>query len=204
MLASQKELDRLAARIRLAHRRRGARWDGGRSTSRVWTAAAMTLWQAHLDDNQIPLDPELFVASQPIRPGVVDPWLDLVGDDAKTAYVRRVRQIIRMLRSELKRELQFAGRQLKKGRSLSDLLRKPNPRLSALGRYILARRADRDDLAEKLKDAALAQHRVCPLYRFASLAFVSADQYPVDSAPAKTKTPIAPHASQVAALASLN
>lgn len=204
MLASQKELDRLATRIQLAYRRRGARWDGVRSTSRVWMAAATTLWQVCLDDAEIPLDPELFVASQPMSSGVADPWLDLVGEDAKAAYARRVRQIIRMLRAELKRELQFADRLLKKGRPLGDLLLESNPRLSALGRYIMARRADRSDLAKKLESDALAQHRVCPLYRFASLAFVSADQYPVDPAPAKTETPATPHASPVTLLASLN
>lgn len=204
MLASQKELDRLATRIQLAHRRRGARWDDGRSTSRVWTAAAMTLWQAHLDNAEVPLDPELFVASQPMSHGGSDPWLDLVGDGAKAAYARRVRQIIHMLRAELKRELQFADRQLKKGRSLGEMLVEPNPRLSALGRYILARRADRGDLAKKLEGAALAQHRVCPLYRFASLAFLSADEYPVDASPEKTEASAAPVFSPPTPSASLN
>ena len=192
MLASQKELDRLATRIQLAYRRRGPCWDGGRSTSRVWTAAAMVLWQVHLDDAEVPLDPELFVASQPMDSGVADPWVDLVGENAKTAYQRRVRQIIHMLRAELKRELRFAGRLVRKGRPLGDVLLDPNPRLSPLGRYIAAQRADRGDLAERLEDDALAQHRVCPLYRFASLAFVSAEQYPIDSEPAKTESHAAP------------
>lgn len=149
----------------------------------------MILWQAHLDDDEVPLDPELFVASQPMTSEVADPWLDLVGEGPKAAYQRRVHQIIHMLRAELRRELRFAGRLVKKGRSLRDVLLAPNPQLSPLGRYIAARRASRSDLAEKLESEALAQHRVCPLYRFASLAFVSADQYPVE--PARPKSQIA-------------
>jgi len=202
MLASQKELDRLATRIQLAYRRRGLRWDDGRSTSRVWTAAAMVLWQAHLDDAEVPLDPELFVASQPMKSGVADPWLDLVGDHAKDAYQRRVHQIIHMLRDELRRELRFAGRLVRKGRPLRDVLFDPNPRLSPLGRYLLAQRASRSDLAEELEGEALAQHRVCPLYRFASLAFVSADQYPVE--PARLEPQNAPSPIPRPVRASLN
>lgn len=204
MLASQKELDCLAKRIELAYRRRGASWDGGRSTSRVWTAAAMVLWQAHLDDADVPLDPELFVASQPMRTGVSDPWLDLAGEEAGNAYKRQVRQIIQMLRAELKRELQLAGKLIKKGRSLRDVLFAPNPRLSPLGRYILARRSDRGDLAEKLEGEALEQHLICPLYRSASLAFVAADQYPVDSTPIRPDPLSTPNSPPLAILASLN
>jgi len=204
MLASQKELDCLAKRIELAYRRRGASWDGGRSTSRVWTAAAMVLWQAHLDDADVPLDPELFVASQPTKPGVSDPWIDLVGEEAGAAYKRQVRRIINMLRAELKRELRLADRLVKKGRSLYDVLFDADPRLSPLGRYLLAQRADRDDLAARLEGEALAQHRVCPLYRSASLAFVAADQYPVVSTSTSTEPQTTPSPLSLTLSASLN
>lgn len=204
MLASQKELDRLAKRIQLAYRLRGASWTEGRSTSRVWSAAALVLWRAHLNDGRVPLDPELFVAAQPMESAVVDPWTDLASEEAGAAYTRQVLRIIQMLRAELKRELQLAGKLVKTGRSPSDVLLAPNPRLSPLGRYLFARRTGRDDLARRLETEALAQHRVCPLYRPASLAFVAADEYPVDSAPTRIAPTPASSASSPTLSASLN
>ena len=47
-----------------------------------------------------------------------------------------------------------------------------------LGRYIVARRAGRADLAAAFVADVRAQHGSCPLYRSACLAFLPADQYP--------------------------
>ncbi|WP_165251606.1 hypothetical protein [Paludisphaera soli] len=177
-LASQEELDRLAGRIRVAYDRRGVRWNDGRSTSRVWTAAAMTLWQCHVDDPAVPIDPELFVASQRFRPAEADPWTDLASARAAEAYRVRVRRIVRQLRSELGREIRLAERLVLQGRSLGTVLCDRNSRLSPMGRYIVARRAARPDLAERWHHDAFVQHECCPLYRHASLEYLSNEEYP--------------------------
>ncbi len=182
MLATQNELDRLATRIQQAYRRRDMHWNGGCSTTRVWTAAAMVLWQTHIENAEVPLDPELFVASQPMKSDVANPWIDVARAEAGVVYRRRVGHIIRQLQAELKREIKHAERLMEKGQPLPKVLSDPNPRISPLGRFILAQKAFRRDLAESFERDALAQHRSCPLYRSASLAFLAADQYPVDQA----------------------
>ena len=75
---TQREIDGLARRIRHAYRARGMHWNDGCSTARVWTAAALVLLQIHDEHPEIPMDPELFVASQALDTGVVDAW-SLVG-----------------------------------------------------------------------------------------------------------------------------
>ncbi len=65
------------SRIERAYALRRAGWDRGCSTRRVWAAAALCLWQAHVDDPTLPLDSELFVASQPITGSLGDPWVGI-------------------------------------------------------------------------------------------------------------------------------
>ena len=74
MLPSQKQIDCLAERIERAFHLRHPEWYQGCSTARVWSSAALVLWQVHHEAPGIPLDPELFVASQPHCDGIVDPW----------------------------------------------------------------------------------------------------------------------------------
>jgi hypothetical protein len=193
VLASQDELDRLASRIRVAYDRRGARWNDGRSTPRVWAAAAMTLWQCHVDDPAVPIDPELFVASQRFSPAEADPWSDLASPRAGEAYRVRVRRIVRQLSSELGREIRLAERLVQEGRPLGAVLCDRNSRISPMGRYIVARRASRPDLAERWNRDAFVQHECCPLYRNASIEYLSAEEYPSrrepDEAPVEVSSP---------------
>jgi glutathione S-transferase len=153
-------------------------WNDGCSTARVWTAAALVLLQIHKEHPEVPMDPELFVASQAFDAGVVDAWGDLASPAAGEAYRRRVREIVRRLERELGREVERAERRIRGGRELHQVLCVRDPRLSPLGRYIVARRAGRADLASAFVADVRAQHGSCPLYRSACLAVLPADQYP--------------------------
>jgi hypothetical protein len=149
---------------------------------RVWTAAAQLLAQLHGEDPTIPMDPELFVASQSLKPGFGDAWGDLASAAAGEAYRKRVRGIVRQLERELGREVVRAERLITKGRPIEVVLGEEDARLSPLGRYLVASRAGRPDLAVRFEVGAVLQHRSCPLYRTASLPFLPAERYPtVDS-----------------------
>ncbi|QEH34136.1 hypothetical protein OJF2_26710 [Aquisphaera giovannonii] len=139
----------------------------------------MTLFQAHENDRRIPLDPELYVASQPISPPFTDPWTVLAHPDAARRYVARVRKIISRLRSELQKELRRAEALINAGHGLPIRTEMERSRLSPLGLYIAALRSGRVDLAIQLSDGVVNQHRGCPLYRFAALSMIPADSYPV-------------------------
>jgi hypothetical protein len=178
VLATHEVLDQLADRIEQAYSLRRPRWLGGCSTSRVWYMASLRLWEAHSSDpERIPLDPELFVASQPISVPFSDPWAELAHPQSARRYRTSVRQIIRQLRAELKREVVAAERSIRQGHEVGRILSRKTRGRSSLGSYIVARRAGRDDLADRFAAAAAAQHRSCPLYRLASLAFIPDDFY---------------------------
>ena len=178
-LTTQREIDGLATRIRHAYHARGMQWNEGCSTMRVWTAAALVLVQLHGDDPSIPMDPELFVASQSLNPEFADVWSDLTSEAAGEAYRKRIREIVRLLERELKREIAHAERLIESGRSIDDVLHNRDARLSSLGRYLVASRAARPSLAAEFEDGVAVQHRSCPMYRSASLAFLPAELYPV-------------------------
>jgi hypothetical protein len=181
VLPSQGVLGRLSRRIEQAYSLRHPDWRGGCSTSRLWSAAAGRLWAAHAaDPARVPLDPELFVASQPIAVPFADPWSELTQLDAERRYRSQLRRIVRRLRAELKREVARAERLIGRGRAIDDVL-KTAIRLSALGCFIVALRAGRRDLTVSFRGGASAQHRACPLYRQASLALLPSDLYPVES-----------------------
>mgnify|MGYP006876300269 CR=1 FL=1 len=201
-LTTQHEIDGLARRIRQSYHARGMEWNDGCSTMRVWTAAAQLLAQVHGEDPAIPMDPELFVASQSLRPGLGDAWGDLTSAAAGEAYRKRVRGIVRQLERELNREITHAERLIMRGRPIHEVLGGDDVRLSALGRYIVAVRAGRPDLAVLLQEGAVLQHRSCPLYRSASLAFLAAEHYPA----AESRLTTEPRTSSVvrAMIASLN
>ena len=100
VLTTQASLDGLAERIERAYRRRHSGWFRGCSTERVWSAAAAILVQLHQEDPTLPLDPELYVAVQPIAaPGAAfdDPWVGLTQAAAARRYRKRVREMVRGL-----------------------------------------------------------------------------------------------------------
>jgi hypothetical protein len=197
--ASQTQIDHLAVRIERAYQRRGARWNASCSTPRVWATAARILHQCGLDDPSLPVDPELYVAAQGIDPDSSDPWTELASPLAVDRYRRRVRSIVRQLRSELVREIRKAERSIHTGRPAAEVLSEHNPRLSPLGRYIVARRSLRADLAERWSCEALIQHRVCPLYREACIGLLPVDEYPREAEVGQ-----APGRSLIASAGSLN
>jgi hypothetical protein len=178
VLPTQEAIENLAERIERAYSLRRARWWRGCSTRRVWTAAALRLWQAHVEDPQLPLDSELFVASQPISNALSDPWSELAQPDAARRYRTQVRRMIRRLRSELVREVALAQRSIRNHPETTPALLARDRRISPLGCYIAAHRAGRADLAQRFVAAAAEQHGSCPLYQAASLPLIAADLYP--------------------------
>jgi hypothetical protein len=179
VLPTQETIDQLADRIERAYALRRAGWDRGCSTRRVWAAAAMCLWQAHVDDPVLPLDSELFVASQPIGGSLGDPWVELTQVEAARRYRSQVRRIVQRLRAELKREVRRAERRIRESTRFTLVTLYQDRRLSPLGCYIAAHRIGRDDLARRLASPAAEQHRSCPLYQLACLTMLPPDLYPV-------------------------
>ena len=59
---------------------------------------------------RVPLDAELFVASQPIAVPFADPWSELTQPESARRYRSTLRRIVRRLRGELKREVGRAER----------------------------------------------------------------------------------------------
>jgi hypothetical protein len=182
VLPSQREIDCLADRIENAFNLRYPEWYRGCSTARVWSSAAMVLWQAHRENAEVPLDPELFVASQPLQEEIVDPWSILARSEAGLRYKSRVRRIIRLLRAELRREIRRVVREVRDGAALASILTRNDPRLSPLGLFISAHRFGRPDLAARVESRAALQHERCPLYRWACLPLLSAELYPLGAA----------------------
>ena len=126
----------------------------------------------------LPLDPELFVASQPVGEHA-DPWEDLADGRALARYRLRVRRLVSGLRRELREERAWARARLKRGDALEAVLGARSERLSPLGRYLIAAEAGRPDLADRFREGARAQHRTCPLYRLACRDLLPAADYPV-------------------------
>jgi hypothetical protein len=185
VLPTQETTDHLAGRIERAFylqcsKLRRSNWYRGCPTPRVWHTAATVLWQVHAENPEIPLDPELYVASQVFTPPFVDPWSTLAQAGAGQRYLQVVRRIVHGLRKQLGREVRRAENLLREGRSLAFVLRLRDPSLSALGLYITAQRAGRPDLADRLRFGAIEQHRGCPLYRLATRKLLAVGQYPVE------------------------
>jgi hypothetical protein len=184
VIPHQELIDDLACRIEIAYRLRCSRWRGGCSTARVWDRAALYLWQAHAEaPESVPLDPELYVASQDIAAQFANPWFELARPEAIRRYRSQVNQIVRHLRAELKKEVRRAERAISQGDAIHKVLKPRNRRLTPLGCYITAVRADRADLAERFTGNAALQHQSCPLYRVASSALIPAECYLFDRLP---------------------
>jgi hypothetical protein len=181
LFPSQVVVDGLSSRIQEAYGLRQPDWRGACSTARVWNAAAERLWTAHAaDPARVPLDAELFVASQPIGVPFADPWSELTQPESARRYRSTLRRIIRRLRHELKREVARTERLITRGRDICELLEK-GKRISPLGCFIVAVRAGRAELANRFTAAAAAQHRACPLFREASDALLATDLYPAEA-----------------------
>jgi hypothetical protein len=203
VVPTQEQLDHLAGRIERAYGLRQPGWWRGGSTTRVWFAAAVRLWEAHAEDSlAFPLDPELFVAAQPISGPFSDPWSELAEPAAARRYRTLLRRIVRKLRAELRREVRFAERLIERGREIKTVLSADNGRLSPLGCFIVACRAGRADLAARFAALATAQHRSCTLYQLASLSFLPADSYPAHQLGCAPETEPAPRGEKL--LLSLN
>lgn len=183
MLVTQSEIDAVAARIETAYRVQRPDWDGVCSTHRVWAVAATNLLRSHQADGAVAADPELFVASQKGSSVFPDPWKELTVADAVCRYEARIRAIVRALRRELAAEVKLVEDRVDAGQELGKVLRRPSRRISALGRYIVARRAGRIALAERFLTGILEQHRSCPLYKLASAGLLPAGAGYPDTAP---------------------
>lgn len=140
--------------------------------------AAIRLVKVQQQAPWLPLDPELFVAAQPLNRPFLNPWCALTQLHAVRRYRERVRQIVCTLAAELKGEVVRAERRIRRGDALEEILAQGGPSLSPLGGFIVACRADRWDLARRLLPGAVSQHRACPLYRHASRRLLPPDSYP--------------------------
>ncbi len=178
MICSQDAIDHLASRIERAYRRRNPGWSSFGPNRGIWESAASRLLEISIDSPQLPIDPELFVAV--LTPGGIapDPWSELTQRSSRTRYLKALRSIIKRLRRELKSELRLAECLLAGGMDLDELLDDRWDRISPLTRYILAVRGTRYDLVLRLRAAAQAQHRSCPLYRQASRSLMPTHAYP--------------------------
>ncbi len=178
MIHTQEMVGNLATRIEAAFLRRYPDWSSAMTSDGVWEAAASGLLQLHSNFPWVPLDAELFVAVHPLR-AWGDPWADLTEESAFRRYRLHVKRIIIQLRSEIKLEVRLAERKVRRGSPLLKVLSDYGGELSALGRYVIARRAGRDDLAERLRPEAERQHRSCPLYQQACTSMLPSNAYPV-------------------------
>jgi hypothetical protein len=179
MQTTVRQIDDLAGRIERAYLLRRPGWVGTGPSSTVWTVAATRLMHLHAADPSIPVDPELFVASQPVPSGEADPWHELARPAAARRYERCVLRIVSALRRELRAEVVFGKSRVRQGESLESVLSARSLSFSPLGRFILACVCDRSDLAERFRADAQAQHRSCPLYRLACQTLLRPDAYPV-------------------------
>lgn len=178
VLAPQYLIDAVSERIERAYRLRRPHWRSHGSACRVATVAANSLLGACQDDPSIPLDPELFVAAQPLDSMFPDAWSELTGPSAIDTYRLRVREIVEVLRDELSGEVASAEAQIDSGQAIGRVLSSKSHRFSPLARYIVAQRAGRRALADRFLIDALDQHRSCPLYRQACTGLLDPEEYP--------------------------
>lgn len=179
VILSSRTVDWVSDRIEKAYSRRFCEapyvtWD-----TRVWSVAARALLEQHQKTPWLPVDPELFVASQCRAGTTADPWSDLAPPQAIRRYQSRILQIIRKLRAELKHEVRRAERAIARGDTVERLIARSDKRFSPIGKLILAHRAGRADLVETLRIRARHQHDACPLYRSACQSLLPLDCYPV-------------------------
>ena len=179
MLSRQVAIDALSTRIERAYHQRRPEWHGGCSSTRIWGAVATGLIEATEVNPSLPVDPELFVASQSFGSTFPDPWSELTGVESIRRFRDRVEWIVRALREELTDEVNVAEKRIAGGQSILKVLGTASRRISPLARYIVAFRASRQRLTLRLLEDAKSQHHACPLYRQASSSLIAVEHYPV-------------------------
>ena len=174
-------VETLAGRIERAALRRRPAWSRPGLAAPVWSAAAEALVRLHRAEPSLPLDPEFYVAAQPMAGATADPWQELACHEASRRYALAVRRVVSSLRRELRAEVRRAERRIADGESARQVIAR-GP--SALARSILACRHGLPELLPGIRPAARQQHRACPLYRAACRGLLPAGEYPVlDLAP---------------------
>lgn len=140
-----------------------------------WIRSAVALVGANMSDPQIPVDPELYIASQF---GIGEFSMPLDVDEAVERYKSSVLRTICKLREELTEELKWLTSASRRGLSVERLIRTHSRRITPLSLYIHAQRMNREDLADGLISQVLEQHEHCPLYRAASTQWLEEGRYP--------------------------
>jgi hypothetical protein len=140
-----------------------------------WIRSAVALLALNRHETHIPIDPELFVASQYERGALTIP--DDV-EDAVARYKTSVMRTICKLKQELSEELKWLTSASRRGLSVERLIRTHSRKITPLSLYIHAQRMNRDDLADGLISQVLEQHEHCPLYRAASAQWLEEGRYP--------------------------
>lgn len=179
MILSTRTVDLVADRIERAYLRRYVEMPCVTWDSRIWRLAARGLLEEHTRVRWLPIDPELFVASQGRASATADPWTDLAPPEAIHRYRWRVQRIVRRLRAELQGEVNRAERAIARGRSIEDVCERRRRWLSPIGRLIVVSRANRPDLLDRYRSAAIRQHQSCPLYQRACHTLMPSEAYPV-------------------------
>lgn len=162
----------------MPNRRARVGWHGQGSTPRTWSVAAFHLIQAHEIDSTPPIDPELYVASQPRPSASPNPWLELTGPPAVRRYADQIKQIVRSLRKEIREEIRQAEKHVPRGHETRTVLESNSRRISPLARYIVGHRAGLPVLAREFLSEAAKQHESCPLYREACRGLIGPELYP--------------------------
>ena len=179
MIITPRAIEQISDRIERAYLRRRPEWRQMGLDPRLWAAATAILMDARQQEPWVPLDPELFVASQTDGRASTDPWRELTRASSRRRYLCQVRRIVRSLRRELREELRRVESLVRRGQPLEGVLARPSRNLSPLGCYLAAARHDRADLSDQFRAEARAQHEACPLYRRAALGLAPDADYPV-------------------------
>jgi hypothetical protein len=178
VLITAHAIEKLAGRIEQAYLKRRSLALVGEPDPRLWEIAARALAEAHRRQPWLPIDPELFVASQPPPSLLGDPWEQLAPSGSIRRYRQRVIQMVRDLRRELAGEVRWLERRVRAGRPLEEVLARRTRRVTDLARFVAAQRAGRPDLAEPYRAGAMDRHEGCPLYRPACRGLIDPGQYP--------------------------
>src|SRR3954447_20500366 len=90
VLLTPRAIEQVADRIERAYLRRCPQWRHAHLDPRLWAAAAELLVDVNRREAWVPLDPELFVASQVENAPGSDPWIELTRPSSQVRYLSRV------------------------------------------------------------------------------------------------------------------
>lgn len=141
-----------------------------------WADCACGLISLQNQDDQYPLDPELFIA---VITEVIMIRLLMSGEIelAIKHYANAVCAIIVQLRDEISEELKWLHQASKDGHISERLILSPSLQITPLSRFIHAHRMSRPDLADQIATQVIRQIEVCPLYWQASCNWLSTSKY---------------------------